>query len=157
MITMPIWGQRPNAQNYVEHIKLMNSPEIAALATNAEKMKRIDQIAMERAVASGDGRQVGALERHPITYDDLQNFAPAIIEAQRAGKYPLDNYNVLGDTISLANFEGNFRPDGKRERIQPWWDKGYTIDVFYVAYFIIVMVLVVKRLPHFTVKPNMSE
>ena len=157
MITMPIWGQRPNAQNYVEHIKLMNSPEITALATNAEKMKRIDQIAMERAIAAGDGRQAGALERHPITYDDLLNFAPAIIEAQRAGKYPLDNYNVLGNTISLANFEGNFLPDGKRERKQPWWDRGYTIDVFYVMYFLIVTLLITKRLPHFSQKPNMNK
>ncbi|MFV2057183.1 MAG: hypothetical protein ACC707_11995 [Thiohalomonadales bacterium] len=155
MITMPIWGQRPNAQNYVEHIKIMNSPEIAALATNEEKMKRIDQIAMERA--QGNGRQIGALERHPITYDDLLNIAPSIIEAQRAGDYPLDNYNVVGDKVKLANFEGNFRPDGKHERIQPWWDKGYTIDVFYVTYFIIVMILVVKRLPHFSQKPDMSK
>lgn len=155
MITMPIWGQRPNAQNYVEHIKAMNTAEVAALATNEEKMKRIDQIAMEKA--QGDGRQVGALERHPITYDDLLNIAPSIIEAQRAGGYPLDNYNVLGDKIHLANFEGNYRADGKRERIQPWWDKGYTIDVFYVTYFIIVLMLIVKRLPNFRQKPNMQK
>jgi len=155
MITMPIWGQRPNAQNYVEHIKAMNSPEIAALATNEEKMKRINQIAMEKA--QGDGRQVGALERHPISYDDLLNIAPSIIEAQKAGKYPLDNYNVLGNTIHLANFEGSYRADGKHQRIQPWWDKGYTIDIFYVSYFVITMILVVKRLPHFSSKPQMNN
>ncbi len=153
LLTMPIWGQRPNALIYEEHVKLMDTPEIQALATPEEKMTRLYQIAYEKA----DGRVKGALERHPITWDDLLNIAPSIREAQTSGTYPLDNYNVVGDTIHLANFEGNFRPDGKRERIQPWWDRGYTIDVFYVSYFIIVMVLVCKRLPHFSRKPDMSK
>jgi len=154
MITMPIWGQRPNAQNFVEHVKLLNDPQIQALATNKEKMDRINQIAMERA--QGDGRQIGALERHPITYDDLLNIAPSIIEAQKSGTYPLDNYNVVGNVIALANFEGNRRADGKPERKQPWWDKGYTIDVFYVSYFIITVIFITKRLPHFSRKPKMA-
>jgi len=153
MITMPIWGQRPNAQNFEEHVKLLNDSQIQALATNEEKMARINQIAMERA--QGDGRQLGALERQPITYDDLLNIAPSIREALKANKYPLDNYNVLSDRISLANFEGNRRADGKPERKQPWWDKGYTIDVFYVTYFLITIIFIIKRLPHFSRKPKM--
>jgi len=64
---------------------------------------------------------------------------------------------VVGDQVVLGNFEGSYRPDGLRERTQPWWDKGYTIDLLYVSYFIITMVLVCKRLPHFTQKPDMSK
>lgn len=153
MITMPIWGQRPKADNFQEHVKLLDSAEIQALTTPEEKMKRINQIAFEKA----DGRTKAQLERHPLTYDDLLNIAPAIRELQTSAKYPLGYYNVLGDTVALANHEGNYRDDGKRERVQPWWDKGYTIDVFYVSYFIIVMVLVIKRLPHFSRKPNMKK
>ena len=153
MITMPIWGQRPTADIYLEMVNHMNDPEIQALATPEEKYKRLYDIAYGKA----DGRTQGALERHPITYDDLLNIAPSIIEAQKSGVYPLDNYNVVGDRILLANFEGNTRADGKKERIQPWWDKGYTIDVFYVAYFCLTMVLVCKRLPHFSRKPNMAN
>ncbi len=81
--------------------------------------------------------------------------APQIVELQQKTPY-LDNYSVVGDRVVLANFEGNFREDGTRERKQPWWDKGYTIDVFYVAYFIIAMIIVIKRLPHFSKKPNLS-
>lgn len=153
MITMPIWGQRPTADIYVEMVKHMNDAEIQALATPKEKMKRLFDI----AYAAADGRTQGALVRHPIDYNDLLNIAPGIIEAQKSSIYPLNNYNVVGDKILLANFEGNYRPDGKRERIQPWWDKGYTIDVFYVTYFVLVMVLVCKRLPHFSKKPNMAK
>ncbi len=153
LVTMPIWGQRPNASNYVDYVKNMNNAEIQALATPEEKIKRLYDI----AYANGDNRTQGALERHPITWDDLLNIAPGIIEAEKSGVYPLDNYNIIGDRVVLANFEGNYRPDGKRERVQPWWDKGYTIDVFYVTYFVIVMVFVCKRLPHFSRKPNMAK
>lgn len=153
MITMPIWGQRPNAHDYVEHVALMDTPEIQAIADPVAKMAKIDEIAYQRA----DGRVKASLERHPITWDDLLNLAPHIKEAQASGKYPLDYYNVLSDRIVLANFEGNINPDGSRERKQPWWDKGYTIDVFYVAYFVLLMLFVCKRLPHFSRKPDMSN
>ncbi len=54
----------------------------------------------------------------------------------------------------LANFEGNVKPDGTTERKQPWWDQGYTIDVFYVTYFCIAVLIVVKRLPNFKWQPR---
>ena len=54
---------------------------------------------------------------------------------------------MVGDKVVLANFEGNYRPDGTRIRQQPWWDKGYTIDVFYLSAFFLGVFLVVKRLP----------
>lgn len=159
MITMPIWGQRPNIETYVDFVAVMDSPEVQALATGPEKMKYITQYALEQAK---DGRQVGQIERHPLTWLDLQNIAPDIKEVQSAGgKYALDNYSIMGDHVTLANFEGNFLTDsnGKeyRERVQPWWDKGYTIDVLYVSYFLILIVLVCKRLPHYSRKPDMSN
>ena len=153
LVTMPIWGQRPNAALFEDMVTHMNDAEIQALGTPEAKMERLYAIAKEKA----DGRHKSDLDRHIITYDDLLNIAPSIIEAQKSGVYPLDNYNVVGDRVLLANFEGNTRADGKKERIQPWWDKGYTIDVFYVAYFCLTMVLVCKRLPHFSRKPNMAN
>jgi len=154
MITMPIWGQRPNAQIYSGIVANMDSAEVQRLATGDEKIKYL----FNQAMASADSRLRGDLERHPLTWDDLLNIAPQIKEVQAGGgKYPLDNYNVLGDRISLANFEGNFVEGGFRERKQPWWDLGYTIDVFYVTYFIIAMIIVTKRLPHFSRKPDMSK
>ncbi|MDH5231819.1 MAG: hypothetical protein OEY38_17295 [Gammaproteobacteria bacterium] len=153
MITMPIWGQRPTADIYVDYVALMDSAEVQSMATPEEKMNYI----AKTAYAKADARRQGALERHPLAWDDLLNIAPQIKEIQSGkGKYPLDNYNVLGDRIALANFEGNFTEGGYRERKQPWWDLGYTIDVFYVSYFLITMVIVIKRLPHFSRKPNLG-
>ncbi len=153
MITMPIWGQRPTAHDFVEHVALMDSPEILAIEDPVARMAKIDEIAYQRA----DNRVKASLERHPITWDDLLNIAPEIKEAQASGKYPLDYYSVLADTIVLANFEGNPTADGSPERKQPWWDKGYTIDVFYVTYFLSFSFFVCKRLPHFSRKPDMSN
>jgi len=155
MVTMPIWGQRPTAAIYTDYVALMDSPEVQRLATPEEKIAYIEQ----RAMDMGDDRRKGDLERHPITWDDLLNIAPGIKELQAGGEYPLNWYTVLGDRLVLANFEGEWTTvNGKvvRTRVQPWWDQGYTIDVFYVAYFIIVMMFVIKRLPHFSRKPNLG-
>jgi len=154
MITMPIWGQRPNAQIYTGFIAAMDDPQVKQLATPEEKIAYVTQ----KAMAGADGALRGAIERHPLTWDDLLNIAPQIKEVQAGGsKYALDNFNVLGDRIALANFEGNFTAGGFRERKQPWWDIGYSIDVFYVSYFVLTMVIVIKQLPHFTRKPDMSK
>ena len=59
----------------------------------------------------------------------------------------MTDYTVVGDQVVIANFEGNYRPDGTRIRQQPWWDKGYTIDMFYLSAFFLGVFLVVKRLP----------
>ena len=156
MITQPIWGQRPNAAIYVDVIAAMDSAEVQALTSPAAKAKE----AFRQGIASATGRTVGDLERHPLDWDDLLNIAPQIKEIQAQGsgaRYPLDNYNILGDKIHLANFEGNFMENGFRERKQPWWDIGYTIDVLYVTYFCITMLIVIKQLPHYTRKPDMSK
>ena len=156
MITQPIWGQRPNAAMYVDVIAAMDSPEVQRLATPEAKAKE----AMRQGLAKATGRTVGDLERHPLAWHDLQNIAPQIKEIQAQGasaRYPLDNYNIVGDKVALANFEGNFMENGWRERKQPHWDKGYGIDVFYVSYFVIFTIIVVKQLPHYTRKPDMSK
>jgi len=156
MITMPIWGQRPSAADYTDFVANMNSPEVQQIADPEKKIEYLYNLAYNKA----DGRRQGALERHPITWDDLLNIAPGIREIQNGGLYPLDWYFVIGDKIQLANFEGEYvEINGKqvRERLQPWWDKGYTIDVFYVAYFIITMIIVIKQLPHYSRKPDIGR
>jgi hypothetical protein len=158
MITMPIWGQRPSAQLYAPMIALMDSPEVQALAKPEEKMAYLTKKAMEAHEKAADSRLPGLLERHPIIWEDLQLIAKQVREIQTAGgAYGLESYNIVGDQVVLGNFEGNWRADGRRERTQPWWDKGYTIDVFYVTYFMLTMIIVVKRLPHFSQKPDMSK
>ena len=158
MVTMPIWGQRPSAELYAPMVAAMDSAEIQKLATPKEKMAALTERAMAAHKQAKDSRLPGLLERHPIQWEDLQLIAPKVREIQSANTgYGLESYNIVGDQVVLGNFEGSYRDDGKRQRTQPWWDKGYTIDVFYVSYFVIAMVIVCKRLPHFSKKPNMSK
>jgi hypothetical protein len=129
---------------------------VQRLATPEAKAKE----ALRQGMANSTGRDPDDIARHPLTWDDLLNLAPQIKEIQAQGtgaRYQLDNYNVVGDDVALANFEGNFQENGFRERKQPYWDKGYTIDVFYVTYFIITTLIIVKQLPHYTRKPDMSK
>ncbi|MDH5300294.1 MAG: hypothetical protein OEW58_02900 [Gammaproteobacteria bacterium] len=165
MITLPIWGQRPTAAIYEDYVKLMDSPEVQRLATPEEKMAYVANTAYQMS----DSKRKGELERHPLQWDDLLNLAPHIKEVQAGGgQYGMNEYTVLGDRLTLANFEGNFKGEsavlngmgsgagsGVRTRAQPWWDIGFTIDVFYVSYFCLLMVLVIKRLPHFSRKPKL--
>lgn len=153
LVTMPIWGQRPTAELFRLYVEHMNDPAVQSAATGEEKIKILYQLALADAARHEDARMVGQVERHPTTWDDLQVLAPQIIELQKQTLYTLPNYSVIGDKVVLANFEGSYREDGLRERTQPWWDKGYTIDVLYVSYFFISMVIVTKRLPHFSKSP----
>jgi len=159
MITMPIWGQRPTAELYAPMVELIDSPEVQALATGPEKIAYLTERAMEAHQGADDSRLTGLLDRHPISWNDLQLAAPGIreIAAGGGGTYGLESFNVIGDQVVLANFTGSYRADGKRERTQPWWDKGFTIDLFYVSYFVLAMVIVVKRMPPFTTKPDMTK
>jgi len=159
MLTMPIWGQRPSAELYAPMVELMDSPEVQQLATGPEKMAFLTERAMEAHKGAKDSRLTGMLDRHPIMWEDLQLAAPAIreIAAGGGGTYGLESFNVIGDQVVLGNFTGSFRPDGKRERVQPWFDKGFVIDMFYVSYFVLAMIIVCKRLPHFSNKPDMSK
>jgi len=144
-ITFPLWGQRPTAAIYVDYIKDLDKPEIQALS---------DDQAMAKIVAAHQGSEYQAqLERHPVTMDVLRTIKPKIEDLIKKG-VDLRDYTVVGDNVVFANFEGNFRPDGSRERFQPWWDKGYTIDIFYVTIFFVGVTMVVKRLPPSSWQPT---
>jgi hypothetical protein len=138
-ITMPLWGQRPTAAIYAGYVKAMDNPEIQAIQSDAA--------AMERIVALSQGSKYNAqLERHPTDMSQLRQLKPKIEELARSGA-DLEEYTVLGNEVVLANFEGNKKADGTPTRKQPWWDKGYTIDIFYLSAFFLGVVIVIKRLP----------
>jgi len=152
LITFPLWGQRPNAAIYEEYVALMDAPEVQALSSDAAKIKYI-----VNKVKSQGSAWAALQERHPVDMDDLRMIKGQIVELKNAG-VNLAEYNVLGNKLKLANFEGNYLPDGsRRERLQPWWDKGYTIDIFYVTYFCIAVMITVKRLPNHEWQPDHAK
>lgn len=136
-ITFPLWGQRPTALIYAGMIKDLDKPEIQALADDAAMAKIV-------AMHQGDERAF-QMERHPVTMDELRALKPKIEELQKKGEV-LEDWTVVGVDVVVSNFEGNI-VNGKRERHQPWWDVGYTIDIFYVIIFFLGATLVVKNLP----------
>jgi hypothetical protein len=152
LITFPLWGQRPNAGLYADYVKAMNTPEVMAIQD--------DKAAMEKIVAMSKGKTHtsrmdydGLLERHPLSMDDLRIIKPQI-EALMAKGVDLEEYTVVGDRVVIANFEGNYKENGARERKQPWWDKGYTIDIFYLTMFFIGVTMVIKCLPPSSWQPR---
>lgn len=145
-VTFPLWGQRPTAELYVPYIKSMNTPEVMAIKDDKEAMKRIVQL------NAGQGNDA-MLDRHPVTMDDLRIIKPQI-ESLLARGVHMDEYEVVGDRVVMANFEGNKRADGSVIRKQPWWDKGYLIDIFYLSYFFIAVTVIIKRLPPSSWQPK---
>lgn len=139
LVTFPLWGQRPTASLYSAYVHDMDSPDVQAAATDEDAMKLI-------VAKHANGPDQALLERHPLGMDDLRIIRPQILALETKG-VDLKDYNVVGDQVVQANFEGNYRADGTRIRQQPWWDKGYTIDIFYVIAFFTGVFLVVKRLP----------
>ncbi|MDH5323842.1 MAG: hypothetical protein OEZ68_16735 [Gammaproteobacteria bacterium] len=151
LITAPLWGQRPSAAIYADYVKWMDSAEVMAIKDDAKKMEHM----VNKARAEGS-KWVPLLDRHPIDMDDLRLIKDAIIELQNK-KAHLEEYTVLGNRLVLANFEGNWREDGTRERVQPWWDKGYTIDIFFIIIFCVSVMITVKRLPNYSYVPDHSK
>jgi hypothetical protein len=145
-VTFPLWGQRPTAALYVGYVQAMNSPEVMAIQDDKEAMKKIVQMKQGSA-------NEAMLERHPVTMDDLRIVKPQI-EALMAKGVDLTEYEVVGDRVVMANFEGNKKADGTPERKQPWWDKGYLIDIFYLTYFFVAVIILIKRLPPSTWQPR---
>lgn len=141
MITFPLWGQRPTAALYVPYVNSLTKPEVLAAKDDTEAMQKI--VALNMGVGNNDAQ----LARHPLSMDDLRLIAPQIQALQARPDVDLRDYTVVGEDVVIANFEGNYRPNGTRIRQQPWWDKGYTIDVFYLSAFFLGVFLVVKRLP----------
>lgn len=151
-ITFPLWGQRPNAAIYGDYVKAMNEPEIKAIQDDKAAMAKI--VAMSKGVSHNTRMDyTGLQERHPLTMDDLRIIKPQI-EALMAKGVDLEEYTVVGDRVVIANFEGNFKENGARERKQPWWDKGYTIDIFYVIMFFVGVTMVIKCLPPSSWQPR---
>ena len=149
LMTFPLWGQRPTAAIYAEYVALMDTPEVKKIEETSG-----DAAAMKYIVENVKGSPWHSMqERHPLTMDELRLLRDQIIELQNA-KLDLQEYTVVGPHVVLANFEGNWRADGSRERKQPWWDKGYWIDVFYVPYFCLAVMIAVKRLPNFRWQPS---
>jgi hypothetical protein len=150
LVTFPLWGQRPTAAIYAEYIALMDAPAIQG-KSDEEAMNYIT------SQVKASGSKWSALQdRHPVEMDDLRMIKPQIEELQRKGAY-LDEYTVLGNRLTLANFEGNKRPDGTTERKQPWWDLGYTIDIFFIVVFCVSVIIAVKRLPNYSFVPDHTK
>lgn len=150
LTTIPLWGQRPTAAIYVDYIKAMDTPEIISIQET-----RGDDAAMKRIVEiNKDSPFNGQQGRHPVTMDDLRVIKPQIEEIMKIPDVDLKDYTVVGPEVKIANFEGNYRPNGKRVRQQPWWDKGFTIDLFYLTMFFLGVTITVKRLPPYHWQPR---
>jgi hypothetical protein len=145
-VTFPLWGQRPTAEIYEGYVKSMDDPQVKAAPNDVAAMKMIVQM-------NKGGKYDPMLERHPVTMDDLRIVKPQI-EALMAKGVDLGEYEVVGSHVVMANFEGNKKADGTPERKQPWWDKGYLIDIFYLSYFFIGVTILIKRLPPSTWQPR---
>lgn len=147
-ITFPLWGQRPTAQIYQDYVKAMDEPDVMAAADDAAAMKIIVDKHQK-------GPYEALLERHPVTMNDLRMIKDQIVALEKEGKH-MEDYEVVGPAVVRANFEGNYRDAAHtdREFHQPWWDKGYTIDVFYVIAFFLGVTITIKRLPPSTWQPR---
>lgn len=151
LITAPLWGQRPTAAIYEEYVALMDTPEVQAISGDDAKMEYI-----VNKVRTEGSKWTALQERHPLTMDDLRMIKDQVIELQRKGAR-LEEYTILGNRIVLANFEGAKREDGSTIRTQPWWDKGYTIDIFFIVVFCLSVIIAVKRLPNYSYVPDHSK
>ncbi|MBL1352022.1 MAG: hypothetical protein COA61_001605 [Zetaproteobacteria bacterium] len=169
--TFPLFGQRPNAAIYADYITLMHSAPVQqvmndkTLTTSARDEKAMKMIV--GALADSDSPYEFQRIQHPISMNDLRIMEPGIIELQNQHA-DLREYSIIGNDVALANFEGNWKtdangnflkgPDGKkvRERLQPWWDKGYMTSVYYFFGFCFLVIITVKRLPPITWKPDHS-
>ncbi len=147
-ITFPLWGQRPTAALYADYVKSMDDADVKGAATDADAMAKL-------VAKYQGGANQALLERHPLTMDDLRIIAPQIQDLEKQGKH-LEDFTVVGPQVVRANFEGNYRDAAQtdREYHQPWWDKGYTIDVFYVIAFFLGVTITIKRLPPSSWQPR---
>lgn len=151
LVTAPLWGQRPTAALYQDWVKMMDSPEVQAIEGDKAKMEF-----MVNKTRTDGSKWVPLQDRHPIDMDDLRIIKDQIIELERKGAR-LEEYTVVGNKIVLANFEGEKRADGSTIRSQPWWDKGYTIDIFFIIIFCVSVIIAVKRLPNYSYVPDHSH
>ncbi len=157
-LTFPLYGQRPNAAIYHDYVSLMNSGMVQeqmndhSISHNQANEKAMALI--ENSLAQFDSPYTFQRIQHPIDLDQLRIIAPQIVELQKAGA-DLEQYSVIGDKILKANFF-NLQPDGTIIAKQPWWDKGYMISMFYFFGFCLAVIVTVKRLPHWSWRPDHS-
>lgn len=156
-ITFPLYGQRPNAAIYSDYVALMGSPEVQkVLEDKTISVDRANEQAMAlitKSLKQFDSPYEFQRAQHPITMNELRLIAPKIVELQQKG-VNLQEYSIIGAEVVKANFEGNILPNGERERIQPWWDKGYHIAFWWFIIFCLAVIATVKRLPPITWKPD---
>ncbi|MDR2877726.1 MAG: hypothetical protein LBV36_06800 [Chromatiales bacterium] len=150
LMTFPLWGQRPQAAIYAEYVAAMDSPRVQAAQAAGGDQAAMAEIV--RIVREGQSKYEALQVRHPLSMNELRLVKDQIIELQNS-RVDLEEYTIVGYKVLLANFEGNWKADGTRERKQPWWDKGYTIDIFYVTYFCLAVMIAVKRLPNYRWQP----
>lgn len=149
LVTFPLWGQRPKMHIYEELIAAMDDPKIQAIQDDSKAINEIMNMVQ-------NSPHIVQLQKHPVDMDDLRNLKP-YLEQLKAENRDLEEWTVVGSKTVMANFQGNLREDGSIIRKQPWWDKGYTIDLFYVMYFCLSVMIVVKRLPPFTWQPDHTK
>ncbi|MDX8391040.1 MAG: hypothetical protein R8K53_00475 [Mariprofundaceae bacterium] len=157
-LTFPLYGQRPNAAIYLDYVSLMNSTMVQEVMndksiTHYEANKNAMAL-IEDSLVHFESPYTFQREQHPINLDQLAVIAPQIVELQRAG-VDLEEYSVIGPDVVKANFF-NIQPDGTVIAKQPWWDKGYEISFWYFIGFCLAVIVTVKRLPHFSWRPDHS-
>ncbi len=155
-ITFPLYGQRPTAAIYLDYVSLMNSTMVQEVMNdrtishheaNTKAMALITD-----SLTQFDSKYTFQREQHPIDLDHLRVIAPQIIELQKAGA-DLEEYIVVGPDVVISNFF-NIQADGTVLAKQPWWDKGYLIAFWYFIGFCLAVIVAVKRLPHFSWRPD---
>jgi hypothetical protein len=160
LLTFPLWGQRPTAQIFAAYVDLLNSPQVVAIENNKDLTpQQADRMAMN-AIEDRLDQFPSPFEfqrkEHQITLDQLKYIAPQIVKLRDEGA-DLSQYSIIGPSVVKQNFEGNPGPDGTTIRKQPWWDMGYTIDVWYVTYFCIAVFFMVKGLPPISWQPDHTK
>lgn len=155
-ITFPLYGQRPSAAIYADYVALMNSTMVQEVMNDKsithDEANHRAMAMIEDSLAHFDSPYTFQRAQHPIDLDQLRVIAPQIVELQHAG-VDLEEYTVIGAEVVKANFF-NIQPDGSIVAKQPWWDKGYTIAVWWFIIFCIAVIITVKRLPHFSWRPD---
>lgn len=156
MITFPLYGQRPTAAIYADYVQLMDSPDVQkVLEDKTISHEQADKKAMaliEDALAQFDSPYTFQRAQHPITMNRLRVLKDQIVELQNKG-VDLEEYSIIGAEVHKANFF-NIQDDGSVVAKQPWWDKGYTIAVWWFVLFCLAVIITVKRLPHFSWAPD---
>ncbi len=157
-ITFPLYGQRPTAAIFADYVALLNSTNVQNVLNDTsmgyhERNKKAMGL-IKDALQHFDSPYTFQREQHEISMEQLQVIAPKIVELQQAG-VDLEEYIIVGPDVIKANFF-NIQPDGTVIAKQPWWDKGYHIAMWWFVVFCLAVIIAVKRLPHFSWRPDHS-